>query len=58
MSHNPKLTVDYLREMDILGTIPMKGAFKNFIIDNKLVIEYLDSPKMWEASQRAGKHKV
>ena len=43
MKYNSDETIKALKDMDILGMIPMTGDFKEYIIKNKLVIDYLDS---------------
>tara|TARA_R110002020_G_scaffold50716_7_gene143285 strand:+ start:73676 stop:74485 length:810 start_codon:yes stop_codon:yes gene_type:complete len=42
---DPQNTLSLLREMQILGSIPLVGEFKNYIVKNKLILEYLDDEK-------------
>ena len=39
------VSIKYLRDMGILSRVPLVGFFKDFLIKNKLVIEYLDNTK-------------
>ena len=44
---NPENTLSILREMNMLGSIPLVGEFKDFVLKNKLTLEYLNEEKKY-----------
>jgi tRNA nucleotidyltransferase/poly(A) polymerase len=45
ISASPDKTIKYLKEMNLLSRVPLTGFFKDYMIKNKMVIEYLDNEK-------------
>ena len=45
MGFDPEKTVELLFELGIVSRVPLVGLFKDFLIRNKLILDYLDSQK-------------
>jgi len=45
MLSNSSLTIKYLKDMNILSRVPLTGYFKDYLIKNRLVVEYLDNTR-------------
>lgn len=45
LKDNPEKTMDLLRELDLLHNVPLVGQFKEFLINEKLLSEYLNISK-------------
>ena len=42
MSSSPDLTIENLKKIGAFSRVPLTGFFKNYLIKNKLVVDYLD----------------
>ena len=46
LEYNPELTIESLRQLNMLSFVPLIGEFKKYIMQNNLIPEYLDGAKL------------
>ena len=52
LKDDPVKTVELLKELDLFNNVPLVGQFKEFLIDNKLLSDYLSISKQAKVIER------
>ncbi len=42
LESNPQYTIELLKELNLLDTVPLSGKFKDYLIQNRLLLDYLN----------------
>jgi tRNA nucleotidyltransferase/poly(A) polymerase len=53
---NPNLTIQLLKEFNLFNNVPLSGKFKDILIKEKLLVDYLDNKNLKTAQIRLAKN--